>query len=436
MKRMNQFKIIGKLTLIIIISLFILSPVAVFAEVTDVNVSGTKKMKVGETQKLEAEIKKTNDDTNTYNVSFTSKATDIATVDSTGQVTAVKGGTATIVIQVENTTIQKTFEIVVEEEQTIEPILSGDNFLKTLSVDGYDFDKDFDKNETKYEVTIPSSVKSLKLKYEKSDTNAKGMITGNSSLKDGDIIRIVVTAEDGTTRTYEIKVNHEKINLNLSSIKVLGQSLNETFKSSQTRYTLTVAYEISALTIEAKCEDSKAKVEIAGNDNLDVGTNTVTITVKGQGNDKKVYTILVTREKESDNNKPSTSGNTSTITSDEPTSSSKPGSTSSSGGSSNMAKYVLVTIGCLVLFAIGGIGIYFYVKTAEPKEKKRQKKGKNTNVKKTAVVEETKEIYDLDDTKEFNKEELSMSSRVGGQPSSEPKYDEDVLKDIEDLFDD
>ena len=271
------------------------------------------------------------------------------------------------------------------------------------------------------------------------------MITGNSSLKDGDIIRIVVTAEDGTTRTYEIKVNHEKINLNLSSIKVLGQSLNETFKSSQTRYTLTVAYEISALTIEAKCEDSKAKVEIAGNDNLDVGTNTVTITVKGQGNDKKVYTILVTREKESDNNKPSTSGNTSTITSDEPTSSSKPGSISSSGGSSNMAKYVLVTIGCLVLFAIGGIGIYFYVKTAEPKEKKRQKKGKNTNVKKTAVVEETKEIYDydeeaynddLDDTKEFNKEKLSMSSRVGGQPSSEPKYDEDVLKDIEDLFDD
>ena len=130
MKRMNQFKIIGKLTLIIIISLFILSPVAVFAEVTDVNVSGTKKMKVGETQKLEAEIKKTDDDTNTYNVSFTSKATDIATVDSTGQVTAVKGGTATIVIQVENTTIQKTFEIVVEEEQTIEPILSGDNLLQ------------------------------------------------------------------------------------------------------------------------------------------------------------------------------------------------------------------------------------------------------------------------------------------------------------------
>ena len=59
-------------------------------------------------------------------------------------------------------------------------------------------------------------MKSLKLKYEKNDSKAKEMITGNSSLKDGDIIRIVVTAEDGTTKTYEIKVNNEKINLNLS----------------------------------------------------------------------------------------------------------------------------------------------------------------------------------------------------------------------------
>lgn len=453
MKKNNQYKMIKNLTLIIIMSLFILSPIVVNAEVTDISISGTRKMKIGEFQKLTTEVKKTDDDTNTYNVLFSSSATDIVTVDAAGKVTAIKGGTASIIIQVENTSIQKTFEIVVEDEQSIAPILSSDNTLKSLSVEGYELDKEFDKDETKYEVTIPATVKSLKLKYEKNDSKAKEMITGNSSLKDGDIIRIVVTAEDGTTKTYEIKVNNEKINLNLSSIKVLGQSLNETFKSSQTRYTLTVAYEISALSIEAKCEDPKAKVEISGNESLSVGTNTVTITVKAQdSNDKKVYTILVTREKETDNNKPTTSGSTSTITSDSSTSNGNSGgSTATGGGSSNMAKYVLVTIGCLVLFAIGGIGIYFYVKTAEPKANKGKKNKKNVSTSQKRIVEteevvEEKSIYDyeeetynddLEDTKEFNKEELTRASKTSSTPSSNSyKYDDDVLKDIEDLFED
>lgn len=453
MKKNNQYKMIKNLTLIIIMCLFILSPIVVNAEVTDISISGTRKMKIGESQKLTTEVKKTDDDTNTYNVLFSSSATDIVTVDAAGKVTAIKGGTASIIIQVENTSIQKTFEIVVEDEQSIAPILSSDNTLKSLSVEGYELDKEFDKDETKYEVTIPATVKSLKLKYEKNDSKAKEMITGNSSLKDGDIIRIVVTAEDGTTKTYEIKVNNEKINLNLSSIKVLGQSLNETFKSSQTRYTLTVAYEISALSIEAKCEDPKAKVEISGNESLSVGTNTVTITVKAQdSNDKKVYTILVTREKETDNNKPTTSGSTSTITSDSSTSNGNSGgSTATGGGSSNMAKYVLVTIGCLVLFAIGGIGIYFYVKTAEPKANKGKKNKKNVSTSQKRIVEteevvEEKSIYDyeeetynddLEDTKEFNKEELTRASKTSSTPSSNSyKYDDDVLKDIEDLFED
>lgn len=451
MKKNNQFKIVKSLVLIIMMSLFILSPILVNAEVIDINVSGEKQMKVGETRELKAEVKQSEDDTNTYNVLFSSSDSDVVKVDSSGKLTALKGGKVIITIQVENTTIQKTFEVVVEEEQTIEPILSSDNTLKSLVVDGYELNKEFDKNVTTYEVTIPSTVKSLKLKYEKSDSKAKEMITGNSSLKDGDIIRIVVTAEDGSVKTYEIKVVHEKINLNLSSIKILGQSLNETFKSSQTRYTLTVAYEISALNIEAKCEDSKAKVEISGDKNLSVGTNTVTITVKAQGtNDKKVYTILVTREKETDNNKPITSGSTSTITSDSSTSSGKPGSNvNNSGSASNMAKYVLVTIGCLVLFAIGGIGIYFYIKTAEPKRKKGKKNNKSKSSSRRIITEtedgsDDRKVYDyeaetysgdLEDTKEFNKEELTGNSEATINSNSS-KYDDDVLKDIEDLFED
>ena len=116
-----------------------------------------------------------------------------------------------------------------------------------------------------------------------------------------------------------------------------------------------------------------------------------------------------------------------------------------------MAKYVLVTIGCLVLFAIGGIGIYFYVKTAEPKANKGKKNKKNVSTSQKRIVEteevvEEKSIYDyeeetynddLEDTKEFNKEELTRASKTSSTPSSNSyKYDDDVLKDIEDLFED
>lgn len=460
MKKISQLKLVRVFTLTIIISLFIFNPLIVHAEATDVKLEGPKSMKVGETKTLTTEVIKDDPDTdtNTYKLLFSSSNTDVATVDDSGKITAVKSGKASIVVQIENTTIQKTFEIVVEEEQVIEPpVVSNDNTLKSLVIEGYELDKTFAKDITNYEITIPTTVKSLKIKYERNDSKAQVMVTGNSSLKDGSIVRVVVTAEDKTTKTYEIKVNYEKVNLNLSSIKVLGQSLNETFKSTQTKYTLTVAYEITTLSIEAKPEDSNAKVEISGNDNLDVGTNTITITVKGKtSSDKKVYTIVVTREEETNNNKPSTSSNLSTEPTDEPSTSSKPSSnTTTNSGGSNMAKYVLVTIGCLVLFAIGGVGIYFYIKTAEPKNKKKNKikrkevptRDTETSIENEPEIEDeyqVRQIYDyeedvpnddLEDTKEFSRDELTRNSQSRGTENSS-KYDEDVLKDIEDLFDD
>lgn len=426
----NKFKPIRLLILdLIIVGTFLILPVMVNAQATDVTIEGIKNMKIGESQELKATVKKDDDDTNDYKIIYQSENEQIATVDETGKITAISNGTTSIIVKIENTAIQKKFEINVIEEQIIAPVVSNDATLKSLSIKGYDLDKTFNPNETDYKVTIPSTIKSLTINKEANHTKASIQVSGNSSLKNGDIIKIIVTAEDKkTTKTYHIKVLNDEINLNLKSLKILGQSLNETFKATQTKYTLTVAYEIEVLNIEAKAESEDAKVEISGNDKLYVGINTITITVKSKtSSDKKTYTVTVTREKETEQTKPTPTPSTSTETpSSKPTT--KP---TTSKSNSNFAKYMLVTIGCLVLFAIGGVGIYFYIKTAEPKKDKKSKNNQSKNIKSNEVIiEKQSKEDDLENTKEFKKEEL-----IKPTTSTTNKYD-DVLKDIEDLFED
>ncbi len=426
----SKFKPIKLLILnLIVVGIVLILPVMVNAQATDVTIEGIRNMKIGESQALKAIVKKDDDDTNDYKIIYQSENEQIATVDETGKITAVSSGTTSIIVKIENTTIQKKFEINVTEEQIIAPVVSNDATLKSLSIKGYDLNKTFNPNETDYEVTIPSNIKSLTINKEANHLKASIQVSGNSSLKNGDIIKIIVTAEDKkTTKTYHIKVLNDEINLNLKSLKVLGQSLNETFKATQTKYTLTVAYEIEVLNVEAKAESDDVKVEITGNDKLDVGVNTITITVKSKtSSDKKIYTITVTREKETEQTKPTSTPSTSTETTTNKPTTNKPASKSNS----NFAKYMLVTIGCLVLFAIGGVGIYFYIKTAEPKKDKKGKNNQARNIKKNEVIiERQSKEDDLEDTKEFKKEEL-----IKPTTSTTSEYD-DVLKDIEDLFED
>lgn len=448
---MKKKNILKELLLIIVCSFILISPLKVNAEATDVKISGIREMKIGESQTLTTEVIKTEDDNETYKIDFKSSDETIATVDSTGKITALKSGTANIIITIENTTIQKSFEIKIEEEQLIEPVLSDDATLKSLSIKGYELNKTFQSDITDYEVTIPSNVRSLTINRVLNHPNASIQIDGNSSLKDGDIIKIIVTAENKeTTKIYKIKIHNEIINLDLKSLKIIGQSLNETFSPLKTDYTLDVAYDIAALNIEAKAESSDVEIEISGAKSLDVGTNTITITVKSKTTtDKKVYRIIVTREekeqdKENDNKENNnTSDNNNSTTSDiKP---SKDNNQNQSSSKNNIAKYVLVTIGCIVLFAIGSVGIYFYIKTGEPKKKKNKNVKVNESQQAKEEVKNSKKIYDyeednfkkdnLEDTKEFKKEAL-VHENENKTTKNNSQYSEDVLKDIEDLFDD
>lgn len=144
-----------------------------------------------------------------------------------------------------------------------------------------------------------------------------------SNVAAGTVVKISITgltSTDGTnennygTVTYSVTIAQPLSNINtLSSLVVDGQKLSPAFSSNTTSYNLgEVEFSVSTLKVTATPTDSKAKVTVSGN-NLAVGKNTVTITVKAENGSTKAYQIIVTR-KQDPNYKASNNANMSQIT--------------------------------------------------------------------------------------------------------------------------
>lgn len=181
----------------------------------------------------------------------------------------------------------------------------------------------FNKNETKYTIEdIPTGVNNIKLDIKPTSSKAKVYYyVNNSSVPNLDFnnvnlnpngdtpIKIVVEAEDGSTKAYYITAKHKDAPT-LSSIATLnnltitpgGETINPTFTSNETKYTATVNNDVSQVTITAPPTDSKATVYINGSTtnnvvNLNVGKNEVEIKVIAEdGKTEKIYKLDITRK--------------------------------------------------------------------------------------------------------------------------------------------
>ena len=85
----------------------------------------------------------------------------------------------------------------------------------------------------------------------------------------------------------------------LSSLKLSNATLSPSFKKSTTKYTATVAYDVTKVVVSAKTSNNKAVIESVTDDgtvNLKVGENTIKIVVRAENGVKATYTIVVTRK--------------------------------------------------------------------------------------------------------------------------------------------
>ncbi len=88
-------------------------------------------------------------------------------------------------------------------------------------------------------------------------------------------------------------------NANLSSLTLSAGTLSPNFTAARTNYTVSVPYETDKITLYTKLSDAKAKVAILSNPtNLNVGANTIKVTVTAQNGSQKIYTVVVTRREQ------------------------------------------------------------------------------------------------------------------------------------------
>ncbi len=388
-------------------------------EVTGVTLSlNSLSMVVDDTKTLIATISPEN--ATKKDITWSSSDTSVATVDSNGKITAIKAGSTTIfATSVSNTSHKATCEVTVSAKADV--VKSSDASVKKLVINNGTLDKTFNTNTKKYTVTVAKDVTKLDFSITTNDSNAKPMIANNSSIRTGTIVRVVITAEDDKTKnTYEFVVEKEKVSLNLKSLKIKGYTLNEAFSSDLLEYTVDIPYEAVDVTVQAATESDDVTVDIKGATNLTVGKNIVSVIVKDSSNNTKTYRITVNRSEEDEREE--TGGNkyvssTSKITSSALLDAKTPNHT---------LKYILVSIGCLILFLIGGTGFYFYSKTSPKKLKKLIKERNETENNESSLIEAAPSVMpgDLEATREFNAEDLSVNNST------------QVQKDINDLFDD
>lgn len=203
-------------------------------------------------------------------------------------------------------------------------VKSNNADLKNLGINPNDF-KGFKSGTTSYDVTVPNNVEQVKVYATAKDSKANVSGTGNKNLNVGqNALKVVVTAEDGTTKTYTINVTREAdgvtntteentntvenpdmdlSNYDLTELSVPGYTLSPEFSPYIYEYTLDISSEdVTKLDINTKTKnDEKIKVEIVGNEELKEGENIVTILVTNEvTGDNATYQIIVNKTNEID----------------------------------------------------------------------------------------------------------------------------------------
>ncbi len=113
-----------------------------------------------------------------------------------------------------------TFDITRLEEGSV--TLDSNNYLQSLTIGGYDLS--FDKDQLVYTLHT-TDFSQLLIDVVPESNKAQIQIIGNQELHDGSIVRIVVTAENGENRIYEIHLTAEKEDHTLLIVGIVTGSI-------------------------------------------------------------------------------------------------------------------------------------------------------------------------------------------------------------------
>ena len=185
----------------------------------------------------------------------------------------------------------RTYKIIVNRADD----RSNNALLSTLTLDSGKLN--FDKNVFNYEVKVLNAVEKINVVANAEDAKAKVDVTNPDTLKEGENnIVIKVTAENGSTQEYTIKVNRLKAgevmgdNPNIKLLTITGYTIN--FNPLTTSYNLKIDNKADSLGINVIMEEDGATYLISGNENLKDGSVIVIDTTSLDGT-KNTYKIII-----------------------------------------------------------------------------------------------------------------------------------------------
>ena len=166
---------------------------------------------------------------------------------------------------------------------------------------------DFTYENTDYEMHFDSSVTMLSFDVTTEDKNARVTGINNKEILDGTSKRqIVVTAEDGAERIYNITLIKDRTDeSSLESLEVSGYNFDKDFSSDEFEYNITVPNSKSKITKEEVMATTKDKNAVVSMEDIlylstkEVNKYKIIVTAQ-DGFTTSEYVINITREKGSD----------------------------------------------------------------------------------------------------------------------------------------
>ena len=146
------------------------------------------------------------------NVKVTATAADMADTSTSQPFTGATAGTIKVSSNSSSSTSSDNKQDTSKQDNSKTSTKSNNTNLSNLGIKPNDF-TGFKTNKTSYDVTVPNDVEKVTVYATAQDKKASIKGNGTQKLNVGkNTLNVVVTAEDGTTKTYTINVTREEGN--------------------------------------------------------------------------------------------------------------------------------------------------------------------------------------------------------------------------------
>ena len=185
--------------------------------------------------------------------------------------------------------------------------MTGNADLKILKMTSPEYEINYSYNVTEYYVNVPKETEHVEIEAIPDDDNASVEIDNVETLDYGqNVITVTVTAGNGKTKQYNLYVNRLESNnafmtdftmLDITDSKNTEIALTPEFNKMNLKYEVVVENDVSKISLGGVLEDSEfATATGFGEYDLNVGANTINVTVRAQDDSTLTYTFIITRK--------------------------------------------------------------------------------------------------------------------------------------------